>query len=212
MPISAFVIPFGIAFGIAAVEAGLGPVEAILTSALVFTATAQFAALDFFGEPVAFVSLALVTLALSSRHIIMSAALSPWINRLPMSKRLMVLAVLSDANFAGSLPEFQSGKQDAGQLFGGGLILWVTWVASTAVGALGGDMLANTEAYGFGVVMICFFAATVTGQVSSRTSLFVPAIVAVGLSVAILPVLPTGWNIILAAIAGGAVSGLRHAG
>ncbi|MES0880234.1 AzlC family ABC transporter permease [Roseibium sp. SCP14] len=211
IPVSLFVIPFGTAFGIAAIEAGLDPVQATLASAFVFTATAQFAALDFLTEPVAFVSLALVVLALSSRHIVMSAALSTWVNRLPKSKRFLVLATLSDANFADALPDLQGGQDDLGRLFGGGVMLWVTWVASTAVGAFGGNILGDTDAYGFSVVMICFFAATVAGQVQSRTRLLVPVLVAMGIAVLTLPVLPTGWNIILAALAGGAVSAWLHA-
>jgi predicted branched-subunit amino acid permease len=211
IPVSLFVIPFGIAFGIAAVEAGLAPVQATLASALVFTATAQFASLEFLSEPVAFVSLALVVLALSSRHVVMSAALSPWINRLPRFRRFLVLATLSDANFADALPDLQSGQDDLGRLFGGGVMLWVTWVASTAAGAWGGNVLGNTDAYGFSVVMVCFFAATVAGQVQLKTRLLGPVIAAVGIAVLTLPVLPTGWNIIVAAVAGGAVSVWRHA-
>lgn len=63
MPVSLFVIPFGVAFGIAAVEQGLSPVQATAMSFVVFTATAHFAALDFLNEPIAFVSLFFVVLA-----------------------------------------------------------------------------------------------------------------------------------------------------
>ncbi len=78
LPVSLFVAPFGIAFGIAATEQGLVPIQATVMSVFVFTATAQFAALDFLNEPVAFASLFLVVLALSGRHVIMGAALSRW--------------------------------------------------------------------------------------------------------------------------------------
>ncbi|MEM9634557.1 MAG: AzlC family ABC transporter permease [Pseudomonadota bacterium] len=210
IPVSLFIIPFGTAFGIAAVEAGLSPLQATLASALVFTATAQFAALEFLSEPVAFISLALVVLALSSRHIVMSAALSTWVNRLPKSKRFLVLAVLSDANFADALPDLQNGQDDLGRLLGGGVMLWTTWVASTAVGAWGGDVLGDTDAFGFSVVMVCFFAATVAGQVRSNTKLLVPVLVAMGIAVLTLPILPTGWNIILAALVGGTISVWCH--
>ncbi len=211
LPICLFVVPFGIAFGIAATEGGIGPVQATAMSAFVFTATAQFAALDFLQEPVAYFSLGLVALALSGRHLIMGAALAQWINRLPAGKRFVVLIFLSDANFADTQMLLQRGETDLGPLLGGGLMLWITWVGSTAAGAFGGDLLGNTEAFGFGVVMLCFFAATAFGMVRSTLSLLLPVIVAVVASAITLPYLPNGWNIILAALLGGGIATLRHA-
>ncbi|MEM8702877.1 MAG: AzlC family ABC transporter permease [Pseudomonadota bacterium] len=211
LPICLFVVPFGIAFGIAATEGGIGPLQATAMSGLVFTATAQFAALDFLNDPVAFFSLGLVALALSGRHLIMGAALAQWINRLPPGKRFLTLMFLSDANFADTQTLLQRGDTDLGPLLGGGLMLWITWVASTGIGAFGGDLLINTEAFGFGVVMLCFFAATAFGMVRSTPSLVLPVFVAIGVSAATLPYLPNGWNIILAALLGGGVAAQCHA-
>ncbi|WP_422041703.1 AzlC family ABC transporter permease [Roseibium sp.] len=211
LPICLFVIPFGIAFGIAATDSGISPIKATLMSSFVFTATAQFAALDFLQDPVAFFSLGLVALALSGRHLIMGAALARWVNRLPAGKRVLTLMFLSDANFADTQTLLRRGETDLGPLLGGGLMLWITWAGSTAAGAFGGNLLGDTDAFGFGVVMLCFFAATAFGMVRSTPSLRLPVIVAIGASVTTLPYLPNGWNIILAALLGGSVAAMRHA-
>jgi len=210
LPICMFVVPFGIAFGIAAVEQGIGPYQATAMSAFVFTATAQFASLEFLHDPVAFASLGLVALALSGRHVIMGAALSKWLNQLPLGKRLATIMFLSDANFADTQTLLQRGDTDLGPLMGGGVMLWITWVGSTALGAFGGDLLGDTDAYGFGVVMLCFFAATAFGMVRRATTMVLPAAAAIAVSVATYPVLPTGWNIILAAVIGGLVSAFAN--
>ncbi len=211
LPISLFVIPLGVAFGVTAIEQGLGPVQATAMSLFVFTAAAQFAALDLLNEPVAFVSLFFVILALSGRHVIMGAALSRWINTLPFVKRIVTLALLSDANFADSQPLLHKGETDLGVLLGGGLMLWLTWVGSTALGAFGGDLLGDTNAYGFGAVMLCFFAATCVGMLRRSTGLVLPTITAMFVSAITLPLLPAGWNIIIAAIFGGAMAVMFHA-
>ena len=211
LPVSVFVVPFGVAFGVSAIDHGLGPLQATVMSLLVFTATAQFAALDFLNEPVAFGSLFLVVLALSARHVIMGAALSGWINRLPLVKRLATLTLLSDANFADTQPLLQKGERDLGVLLGGGLIMWFAWTASTALGAFGGNLLGDTDAYGFGAVMVCFFAATAVGMLRASSGLVLPTAIASGLSALTLPLLPTGWNIILAALAGGVLAAVFHA-
>lgn len=211
LPICLFVIPFGIAFGVAATDSGISPIKATLMSIFVFTATAQFAALDFLQDPVAFFSLGLVALALSGRHLIMGAALARWVNRLPAGKRFLTLMFLSDANFADTQTLLQRGETDLGPLLGGGLMLWITWAGSTAAGAFGGNLLGDTDTFGFGAVMLCFFAATAFGMVRATPSLLLPVFVAIGASATTLPYLPNGWNIILAALLGGSVAAMRHA-
>lgn len=201
-PISIFVIPFGVGFGVAAIENGLSVLQAMAMSALVFSGAAQFASLDFWPEPVDLVSLALVMFAVNARHIMTGAALSPWLNQLSLRSRWSALALLSDPNFADSRPAFQSGEKDAGILLGGGLILWLNWVVGTAFGAAAGAKIGNLQTYGFDVVMICFFAASITGRLNQR-SVFIPAVLASGIAVATLNWLPAGWNIIVAALAGG---------
>jgi len=211
LPVSLFIIPFGVAFGVAAIEQGLGPVQTTMMSFFVFTATAQFAALDFLSEPVAFVSLLLVVLVLNGRHVIMGAALSRWINRLPLGKRLTSLALLSDANFADAQPVLQKGETDSGVLLGGGLMLWLTWVGSTALGAFSGDLLGDTDAYGFGAIMVCFFAATTVKMLQGSSGLILPTIAAMAVSASTISFLPMGWNIIIAALIGGSLAAIRHA-
>lgn len=71
-PIAVFTVPFGIAFGIAAFESGLSSFQAVSMSVVTFSGAAHFATLDFWTEPFAFGSLAMVVLALNARHIIMN--------------------------------------------------------------------------------------------------------------------------------------------
>ena len=210
IPVAVFVIPFGIAFGVAAIDRGMSPTQAVAMSALVFSGTAQFASLDFWHEPVAFLSLGLVVLALNGRHIIMSAALSPWVNRLPFSRRLAVLSLLSDANFADTHGALKEGAYDLGPLLGGGIVLWATWVTETTVGVLGGSLLGHPETYGIDVVMVCFFTAVVAGHLR-KVSNIMPVIVAGTVAALTLEWLPLGWNIILAALAGALTSVFRNA-
>lgn len=210
LPVAVFVIPFGIAFGVAAVERGLSATQAVVMSAFVFSGTAQFAALDFWREPIAFLSLGLVVLALNGRHIIMSAALSPWLNRVGIGRRLLVLGFLSDANFADSRSGLKDSDGDLGPMLGGGIVLWMTWVTGTAIGVLGGSVLGHPETFGFDVVMVCFFAAVVARHLQQASNV-VPVIVAAMVAALTLEWLPLGWNIILAALAGALTAVFRSA-
>ncbi len=209
LPVSLFVIPYGIGFGGAAAEAGLTTGQTIAMSATVFAGAAQFAALDFWPEPDAYLSLVLMALAVNARHTIMGAALAFWLNRLSWPKRLLTCALITDANFADSQRNLNAGENDLGILVGGGLIMWTMWQLGTVIGATAGHAIDDLDAYGVDVVMVCFFAAVVSTDLRGGSKL-APVTIAVAVSVLTLDFLPAGWNVIAAALAGGTTAALRH--
>ncbi|MEX0284717.1 MAG: AzlC family ABC transporter permease [Paracoccaceae bacterium] len=208
-PLSLFVIPFGLAYGVAAVEAGMSAAQAITASALTFSGAAQFTALDLWGPDISLIALVLVTLAVSARHVIMGAALSPWVNQLGSQQRVLSAVFLSDPNFAHTHYALKQGQRDVGVLIGSGAIGWAAWVIGTAIGAIGGNQLGDPAAYGIDVLMPVYFAALVLPRVQARSQWAFAGVAAL-VAVVLDPVLPSGWNVILAAIAGGLV-GVRAA-
>ena len=205
MPVAVFSTPFGIAFGAAAIEAGVSPEKAIAMSALVFSGAAQFATLDFVGPDVVFTSVALIVLAISARLVVMGAVISTELNAIAAWRRFPTLAWLSDPNFARTQPKFRDGETDVGLLLGGGLALWLNWVAGTAIGALAGDVIGDVSRYGFDVVMLCFFAAVIAGEVKGRREAL-PVAAAALCAVALPALLPVSWSVILGAFVGASLS------
>lgn len=204
LPVSVFVFPFGVAFGAAAIESGLTIDQAMVMSLTVFAGASQFAALDLWQTPLPFLSLALVVLAVNARHLILGAAISPYVNRLPPRHWFGALMLLSDVNFADSYQAMKEGERDAAHILGGGLVLWSVWAVSTAVGVFAGTLLGDLERFGVDVVMAAFFAALAIGMVPNmKTAL--PVGVACAVAILSMPILPTGWNIIAAALSGGLV-------
>lgn len=210
LPVAVFFIPFGIAFGVSASTAGLPADQSIAMSILVFSGSVQFSALELWGKTIAFGTLALVVLAVNARHIVMGAALAPWINRLPLGQRLAVTALLNDANFAACQRAFRDGERDMGLLLGSGLVLWAGWCIGAVTGALAGEVVGQPERLGFDVVMLCFLAAMVAGQVD-RPLRLVPVVVGALVAVATMAALPHGWNVIAGALAGAIAGSLRDA-
>jgi predicted branched-subunit amino acid permease len=200
-PVALFFIPFGMAFGVAASTRGMPPLQSIVLSTLAFSGSVQFSALDLWHATIAFSTLSLVVIAVNARHLVMGAALSPWVNGLPMAHRLPTLALLNDANFAVCQTAFQNGERDMGLLLGSGLVLWSGWVLGAVVGALAGASLGNPVVLGFDVVMLCFLTAMVTPQATQVLRL-IPILVAATVAVVTMPGLPMGWNVIAGAIAG----------
>ncbi|MFO7994951.1 MAG: AzlC family ABC transporter permease, partial [Marinobacter sp.] len=112
IPISLFVVAFGAAFGLAAVQKGLEPLQAILMSFTVFAGASQFAAVDMWGSEVSLIPLIAVVFAINSRHLLMGASLYPMLRDMSPGRRYGLLLFLTDANWAVSAQDYQNGKRN----------------------------------------------------------------------------------------------------
>ncbi|WP_232059218.1 AzlC family ABC transporter permease [Kineobactrum salinum] len=88
LPLSLFVAAFGLAFGLAGVQAGLSGLEIVVMSAAVFAGTAQFAALDLWGLEVPLLPLLATTFAINARMLLMGASLYPWLRQVPRANAM----------------------------------------------------------------------------------------------------------------------------
>ncbi|OZB07482.1 MAG: branched-chain amino acid ABC transporter permease, partial [Marinobacter sp. 34-60-7] len=96
LPISLFVMAFGAAFGLAAIQNGLSPLESLLMSGAVFAGASQFAAVDMWGAEVSVLPLMAVVFAINSRHLLMGASLYPMLKDVTPGKRYSLLLVMTD--------------------------------------------------------------------------------------------------------------------
>jgi predicted branched-subunit amino acid permease len=208
-PLAAFVIPFGIAFGVAASAKGLPLETSVFMSVAIFAGASQFAVLDLWHAPLPLATLALTVLAVNGRLVMLGAALAPWLLKVPAGRRFAALLLLNDSNFAYAMAARARGELDAGILFGSGLVMWVMWAASTAAGAAAGSWAGDMSRFGFDAVMVAYFAAVVAGQWKGRGDL-APFAAAAAVAIVGAHVLPAGWHIIAGALAGGLVGVWRH--
>ncbi|GGY05979.1 branched-chain amino acid ABC transporter permease [Litchfieldella qijiaojingensis] len=205
-PLSLFVIVFGLAFGVAALQRGLSGLETLLMSALVFAGASQFAALELWGPQIPLIALIATTFAINARHLLMGAALYPWLRHLPTRQRYASLTVLSDANWAMAAADHQRGETNVGMLVGGGLAIWLAWMIGTLMGVVFGSGITDPERYGLDVIMGCFLLAMLVGG-KRDLSMLLPWSVAALSALAAMAWLPENSHVIVGALAGG-VAGL----
>lgn len=202
LPISLFVIVFGIAFGLAAAQTGLEDASTLLMSALVFAGAAQFAVLDLWGEHVPILPLIVTVFAINARHLLMGATLYPWLRDLPRAKRYGVMLVVSDANWAMSMQAFNRGKPGLGLLLGGGIALWSAWALGSWLGLYFGSAIRDPVSLGLDMVMGCFLLAMVLGGKKDLRMLIIWT-VAAGSSLLAYWYLPENSHVVVGALAGG---------
>jgi len=204
LPISLFVVAFGAAFGLAAIQKGLSPLESILMSTTVFAGASQFAAVDMWGTEVSVLPMIAVVFAINSRHLLMGASLYPMLKDVSPGKRYGLLLLLTDANWAVSAQEYQSGRRNLEVILGGGLVLWLAWMIGTGLGVYFGGLLQNPRALGLDMVLGCFLLAMALGGKKSPRIL-VAWLVAGAASLAAWKWLPSNMHVVVGALAGGVI-------
>ena len=93
---------FGVMFGIAAVSVGLETWQALLMCATSFTASGQFAALEFWSAPLPLGTIALSVALVSSRNLLLGMAMTHHFDGHSLRRRVVWLALLNDSLLSGS--------------------------------------------------------------------------------------------------------------
>lgn len=204
-PLLLGVVPVGAIYGIAALEKGLSPIEVILTSAMIFGGASQFLAIELWQYPLPVVSLVVTVLAVNARHLVMGAALTPWLSKASDRKVFPSLYFMTDEIFGLMMKSQRAGRQpEIGEMLGAGIIFYLTWVGSTAIGVIFGAIITDPQAYGLDVLGVCFFVALLMAFWSGKADIL-PWAVAAGVSLAVGAVMTGSLNVIFGAVAGVAV-------
>src|SRR3954465_13672287 len=144
-PFAAAGFLLSLSFGVLAREAGFSAVQAIVMSAIVFAGSAQFAALAIVAAGGGLGAAVAAAAMMNSRFLPMGIALAPSLPGGPVSRAAQGQTVV-DASWA--MANRGDGTFDRWFLFGSTAVQYVTWLAGTAAGALGGDALGDPDRLG----------------------------------------------------------------
>ena len=100
LPIVFGYVPIGIAFGILAQKAGISTVNTLLMSLIVYAGSSQLIAVGLFGAGVPPVSIILTTFVVNLRHMLMSAAVAPYLKGWRKVELASFAYELTDETFA----------------------------------------------------------------------------------------------------------------
>jgi 4-azaleucine resistance transporter AzlC len=141
LPILVGVIPFGMIYGVLAIGAGIPAGEAQAMSVIVFAGSAQFITAQLFANGVPGLVILVTAAVVNLRHVLYSASIAPYIQRLPWFWKGILAYLLTDEAYAVVITHYQektpmeaSESNSHWYFLGAGLALWSTWQVSTAVG------------------------------------------------------------------------------
>jgi 4-azaleucine resistance transporter AzlC len=164
---------FGFIFGLASREAGLTVVEASAMSLIVFGGASQFAAVGYIAAGLAWPAIILLTGLVNARHLLYSAALSPWLRGVPWYRRAVMAHLLTDEAFALTTAHFtRIGRTDErGYWIAAIVATLVPWNVATIAGVVLGGELPDTVRSGLGIIFPAAMIGLATGLISGRREL-----------------------------------------
>jgi len=177
-------VGFGFVYGLAAREAGFSPIEVIAMSTIVFAGAAQFAAVGYVANGLAWPIIFVLTLLLNARHLLYSAALSPWLREVPVWRRAVMAHLLTDEAFALTIAHFQRvGRTDErGFWMAAVIVTFIPWNLATFAGSVLGGQIPDPNRFGIDIIFPAAMIGLAVGLVTGRREL-VAAVVGAGVGV-----------------------------
>jgi 4-azaleucine resistance transporter AzlC len=204
-------IPFAVAgflvavsFGIVAREVGLSSVAAIVMSLIVFAGSAQFAAIAILAAGGGVAAAIGAGALMNSRFLMMGVALAPSLpGRWPW--RAAQGQTVVDASWA--LAARGDGTFDRWLLFGSTSVQYLTWSTGTALGALGGGALGDTDKLGLDAIYPAFFISLLISEARNGRARGAAGLGAL-IALALVPFAPAGIPVLAASV--GALLGVTQ--
>ncbi len=204
VPIVLGYVPIGLAFGVLAQKAGLSFSAALAMSLFVYAGSAQLIAVGMLSAGASPLAIVLTTFIVNLRHLLMSAALSPYLGRWSRLALAAFAYELTDETFAvhatrfAALPDETPSRSMA---LATNATAQVAWLTGTALGVALGGAIADVRPYGLDYALPAMFIALLVLQVKGRREILV-ASVAGALSVGLYLAGLRQWHVLAATVAG----------
>ena len=169
LPLWPGVVPFAVAFAIAARAAGFTLPETQALSMVVFAGSAQLATVSLFAAGAGAGAIVLTVLLLNLRHVLYGLSLARYLGERPRPPRPVLAFFLTDESYGVAIKACLDGRGGAAYLFGASVSLYGAFAAATLAGALLGARLPNASGLGLDFVFPLSFLALLLPLLRSRT-------------------------------------------
>lgn len=201
IPLLLGVFPFGMIYGVTALQAGLPPSVAQNMSWIVFAGSAQFIVAQLIKDTTPAVVIVLTAFVVNLRHALYSASVAPHFKKLNLAWKMLLGYLLTDEAYGVGIARYDKDDDSPFKhwfFLGGALTLWFCWQISTACGIFLGAQISSAWSLDYALPLT--FIALVVPMIKDKSGL---AAALTGGIVAILANgLPYKLGIIAAALAG----------
>lgn len=208
VPVVLGYLGIGVAAGVVERAAGLSYAEVLLLSMVLYAGSAQFVITSMVALASPASAIVLTVFFVNVRHLLLSAALAPYLRKLPAWKNALLGLQLTDETFVVAAGHFaRHVPTRAAWMAGLNVAAYSAWAAANLTGAVFSAQFAgsahNTRVLGF--ALPCMFAGLLVLQLRARprmrTGLLV-ALFSAALAVAVQSRNPGPWAVIFATALG----------
>ncbi len=152
-PLMIPVVPFGLIYGILAIDIGFSPLATMGMSLIIFGGASQIILLQLFSGGASSLVIISSVGAVNSRHLLYGAVVSEHVSDLKLIWKIIISYFLIDQAFAVSNEYFKKNKQKNKyfHLIGGGFTCWVIWQSTTFLGIILGATIPEKLGLSFAV-------------------------------------------------------------
>lgn len=194
-------MPVALAFGLLAKSTGLSFIEAALMSILVYAGAAQYVALNLIALGTGGFAIILTTFLINIRHLLLTASLTEKVEKASRRTKALYAFWVTDETF--SVAATKEGIVATSYMFGLGIIAYMSWVSSTAIGYAVGASLPEELQQSMGFALYAMFIGLLVPSFKKQRKIIVLACIAAILNSIFTFLLPPqfgGWAIVAATL------------
>lgn len=163
-PFILIALPFSMAFGVVARDAGLDVFQAFAMSVVVIAGASQFTALALLQDQAPVIIALVAGLAVNLRMALYSAALVPHLGHAGLGTRALISYLMVDQAFAVAVKRYEEDpplapSEKTAYYFGCMTLICPVWYGGTLTGAIIGEAIPHELSLDF-AVPVCFIALT----------------------------------------------------
>lgn len=197
-------LSIGFAAGVVEKTAGLSIAELTLLSVLLYAGSGQFIAAGMIAASNPASAIIFTIFFINLRHLLMSAALSPYFRELSPRKNMIIGTLLTDETFGVAINAAANRTSlNYMWMLGLNLTAYVNWVIANIAGGIFGEWIPNPEAFGLDFALPAMFIGLLVLQIASQRKLLLDVLVGVSAVIVVIAVsflYPGSAGIILATI------------
>jgi len=203
LPLVIGAIPFGIIFGTLSTGAGLSVAGTMGMSLVVFAGSSQFIAMGMVAAGTGWPMIVLTTFVVNFRHLLYTATLLPYLQKLPRRWQVILAFGLTDETFVVAVGRWCRGRQSPHKHWyqlGSMVFMYTNWNLCTGVGIAAGQMLKGIGGWGLDFAMVAAFIGMVLPYLKDRPNYC--AVIVAGLGALVFHGLPHQLGLIVASLLG----------
>ncbi|MBB6637168.1 AzlC family ABC transporter permease [Cohnella thailandensis] len=182
-------LSIGFAAGVVGTTSGLSVAEIGLMSILIYAGSAQFIFAGMVASDGSAAAIISTIFFVNLRHLLLSAALSPYFRQLAPLKNALIGSLLTDETFGVAINRAtQTGSIGEKWMHGLNAAAYLNWIAATIAGAFLGQWIPDPQRFGLDFALPAMFIGLLVLLMASRARIGVDIVVAVSAVVIVIGV------------------------